>query len=105
MTTEYSGRTSAYSHKFDDWKEKPSNGVAAISKVTLIEAQWSDMPVEVEEDVKRIWQSWEFGNDHYYFSITLEELETEYPEYDKLIVWLNEKGVEKQENLLIHWWW
>jgi hypothetical protein len=120
--TEYSGRTTAHCHKFDDWRDKPTEGIdPAITQMTVFNAQWTDCPVEVEEEVKKLWQNHEFGNDHCYFvwdrngdsCICLDEdaeewssdnyedgkLREHYPLIDE---YLMSNGVEK---CLIHWWW
>lgn len=69
----YSGRTTSHSHKFDDWTSKPANGGPAVRTATVIEAQWSMMPIEVYEDVQRLWRYLELGNDNYYYSFTMND--------------------------------
>ena len=125
MTLPYSGRTTCYEHKREGWEATPGHGKDAIRTVKLIEAQWSNMPVEVEEDVKAAWKDHELGNDVYYWSTSLELIREEGAEgreyevfdsdavkwvtkktnYAYLIQWLEEQGVEEKEELLIHWWW
>lgn len=125
MTLEYSGRTSAYEHKHGDaWKETPGAGREAISTIKLIEAQWTNMPVEVETAVVAAWHYLEYGNDIYYWKTSLESIRDlgkegrcvdrdfngkqwiETPnDLGYLIQWLEEQGVEENEKLLIHWWW
>jgi hypothetical protein len=126
--TQYSGRTTASVHKFDDWAEKDVSGVApAIRQIYLFEVQWSDCPVEVETEVKKLWRWQELGNDFYYFSWDRDadayigedelrdggrtanpiggvigedsKLHLVFPMIDE---YLMSKGVEK---CLIHWWW
>jgi hypothetical protein len=124
--TEYSGRTTAYAHKRDDWREHLGVPMpSAISQVTVFNAQWTDCPVEVEAEIRKLWRNFELGNDHYYFNWCREEVwgceatgemgededgeEVEvtidktlaelYPVIDE---YLMSQGVEK---CLIHWWW
>tara|TARA_B100000614_G_scaffold262909_1_gene300550 strand:+ start:107507 stop:107800 length:294 start_codon:yes stop_codon:yes gene_type:complete len=95
----YSGRTSAYEHKRDDWADHKGPFTPAIQQQTVFNAQWTDCPVEVEDEVRRLWQDVEYGNDVYYFSWSSEENGSDYPIIDE---YLKSKGVEK---CLIHWWW
>ncbi|MCK5019483.1 MAG: hypothetical protein KAS32_20660 [Candidatus Peribacteraceae bacterium] len=44
---EYSGRTTAYEHKRDDWKESKKIDAPCITQRTIFDVQWSDCPVEV----------------------------------------------------------
>ena len=41
--TEYSGRTTAYEHKFDNWVDHPKEiGKECIQTVILFDVQWSN---------------------------------------------------------------
>ena len=72
----YSGRTSAYEHKHGDtWKENKFTGAPAVTTVKLINAQWSNMPVEVEAEVKELWRYCELGNDHYYWEGSISDMD------------------------------
>ena len=119
MKKEYSGRTSSHAHKFDDWKSKDCNGCQAIQKATIIEAQWSNMPIEVYEEVADLWRWMEFGNDYYYYHTSVEELkemqedsQTDFYEdrkeklvLDYLFQWLDENGFKGNQRFLLHFWW
>ncbi len=96
---EYSGRTTSHSHKFDDWKERKGSDNPAIKQVTLFDVQWSDCPVEVEEEVKKMWGDFGLGNDRFYFDWGDAEVASRYPIINE---YLKSKGVTK---CLIHWWW
>ena len=64
----YSGRTSTYEHKHGNaWEKTPFAGNPAVTTMRVVNAQWSNMPVEVENDVKSLWRYCEFGNDNYYW--------------------------------------
>lgn len=111
----YSGRTTALAHKQDDWQsvvlEHPIP--PAISQVTVFNAQWTDCPVEVEDEVKKLWHWQEFGNDNYYYSWdtnseywgeedidgSSQTVGEAFPLIDE---YLKSKGITK---CLIHWWW
>lgn len=69
----YSGRTSSHSHKFDGWESKKADGGPAVRTATVIEAQWSTMPIEVYEDVQRLWRYLDLGNDNYYWSFNMND--------------------------------
>ncbi len=97
----YSGRTTAYEHKFGDWASKPlsPDTASSIQQVTVFEVQWSDCPVEVEAEVKQMWENYDAGNDHWYLAWESEEMSEDYPLIDE---YLKSKGVTE---CLIHWWW
>jgi hypothetical protein len=130
MKLEYSGKTSCYAHKHNP--SAPCDGGPAISNVTLIEAQWSNMPIEVYEEVQHLWRYLEYGNDVYYYEFTLNDFEEMIGEDDGIQIetwhwgptreeqigwvkgnsklpyltqWLNEQGFEKDQHLLLHYWW
>lgn len=96
---EYSGRTTAYSHKGNDWKSKPCDGNSSIQQQTVFEVQWSDCPIEVEDEVKKMWINYELGNDYYYVAWDSIQMGEEYP---IIYEYLKSKNVTK---CLIHWWW
>lgn len=106
--------------------------VPALKKQWVLDAQWTDLPEEVEQVVKEIWRWREFGNDNYMYRTTPEELksfmtdaydiQTEEwrwgatPEeqlgwvkkplnFTPLIKYLKGKGVGNKEEVIIHWWW
>lgn len=115
---QYSGRTSAYAHKHVKWQDKdysqmaeyqtdgeldwhkvPHQAKPALSQRVVFDAQWTDCPVEVEAEVKRLWRDRELGNDHYYVSWDSNEMSADYPVIDE---YLKANNVTK---CLIHWWW
>tara|TARA_B100002019_G_C21224794_1_gene576772 strand:- start:110 stop:439 length:330 start_codon:yes stop_codon:yes gene_type:complete len=98
-----SGRTTSHSHKFSDWKEKQPDGINSVSKVTVLHTQHSDCPVEVEEEVISIWKEEGFHNDVYFKKTFLDDCLLE--KYPNIYMWLLHKGVKKEEEFWIHWWW
>lgn len=79
----YSGRTSAYEHKHGEtWKETPFAGSPAVTTIKLINAQWSNMPVEVEAEVIEFWRYCELGNDNYYWQGSIAELDAIMESYE-----------------------
>ncbi len=124
---EWSGRTSSYNHKFDDWQSKPlePNHRKAVRKQYILDAQWSDCPVEVETQVQDIWRLCELGNDNYIFKTSINNLldtveegttvdrwndETHKWEegplmVDAIVQYLREQGIGDDEQIWIHWWW
>lgn len=97
--TNYSGRTTAYEHKHPGWETRDGNETDCIQQKTVFEVQWSNCPVEVEAEVIRLWQDYNFGNDSHYFSWESEENEIYYP---IIGAYLKSRNVTK---CLIHWWW
>lgn len=102
--TKWSGRTTSYNHKFNDWEEKLPDGRNAIEKVTFIHAQWSKMPVEVEKEIKDVWVYLELGNDNYFFTTTIGE-EEENGNMPLFCEWLRANNIPEDEKLYVHWWW
>lgn len=97
---EYSGKTTTFGHKFGDgWKSSKGAGNPCIQTETIFEVQWTNCPVEVAEEVKKLWRDNEFGNDHYYASWNSEEMSEDYP---IITEFLKSQGVTK---CLIHYWW
>jgi hypothetical protein len=99
----FSGRTSCYEHKFDSlWEKAPKNhGEECIRNVKFSDAQWSNCPVEVETEVKKMWRDWELGNDHYIIKWDWD-LEEDYPIVSEF---LKSKGLTEKDEIIIHWWW
>jgi len=102
--TRYSGETTAYEHKDshgkDAWKTAETNGAECIEAHNIFEVQWSNCPVEVEDEVRKLWSDMGFGNDHYYYTwIDHEEHKEQYP---VIAEFLESRGITK---CLIHWWW
>lgn len=61
-----------------------------------------DIPIELYEEVQKLWQDMEYGNDHYYFKWNKwfsEETEGEWPVIKK---YLADHDIE--ECLLRYWW-
>ena len=84
------------------WDLEP-DGEESVRKVWFFDVQWSDCPVEVESDVRKLWRDFEFGNDYYMFKGKLDaELFDSYP---MIYMWLKHKGVQEDELVIIHWWW
>ena len=66
--TKYSGQTTDYSAKHGDaWKQNPGRGSDCIQAVNLFDVQWSNCPVEVEEEVRQLWSDHDLGNDRYIY--------------------------------------
>lgn len=122
---EFSGKTSSYHHKWND-TPNPMGVTKGLREVKWLDAQWSDCPIEVEDAVKRMWQSFELGNNDYFFRISLKDiksyLEADDEEVDERIdgewvkVPLNPlpiaqyilsvyPDIDEDEKVYVHWWW
>ena len=131
---EYSGRTSCSGHKHGDaWKDTPGAGKEAIQMKKVVEAQWSNMPIEIYNIVSHLWGYWELGNDYYYQPITPSEIFEHGTNEDGVIEskewkwgeteeeklgwvagdidvkpfaqWMLDSGIGKDETVLVHYWW
>lgn len=108
--TLYSGRTTAYEHKHGDaWKQSLHAGPDCIQQQTIFDVQWSNCPVEVEEEVKRLWLDMELHNNVCYYSWSgwIKNDEYDGPSEDAeaypiIAEYLKTRGVTE---CLIHWWW
>ena len=75
----------------------------SVEKVWFFDAQWSDCPTFIEDEVRQLWADYELGNDNYFYKSTLNsEL---YERYPRIYLWLEHKGVKEGERVMIHWWW
>lgn len=76
-------------------------GKDCIQSAVIFDVQWSNCPVEVEEEVKSMWRSDDrLYNDVSYYNWDSDEGDGEnYPLIDE---YLKSRGVTK---CLIHWWW
>lgn len=99
--------------------------VPALTKQWVLDAQWTDCPLDVEQVVKDLWRYHELGNDKYMLRASIDslrELVTAGEEVNKfdevkrewgytplvvqpLIDYLIEKGIPEDEVIIIHWWW
>lgn len=142
----FSGRTSAYTHKDERWyKDKPeylnSDGSInwhsipheaspALQRKLVLDAQWTDCPIEIENEVKKLWRFHELGNDNYILRYSINNL-LEFNDQDfeveewfwgeteeekkgwvkvplkikALIDYLRSKDIPDDEEVIIHWWW
>ena len=125
----WSGRTAAYEHKFDDWKDKDISSVLpGFSKKWILDAQWTTCPIEVYEEVRDLWYFHELGNDNYILKTSIEDLtfqEDEVPLVSKVVrdqngnidrkdlplitenikAYAKMHGLKDDEEFWIHWWW
>lgn len=81
---------------------------AAISTKIILNAQSTDLPDDIVDEIRGMWRAMEFGNDYYYvqFDVLYEKKEQEEEDVifytPLLIAYLEEHNVE---SCLIHWWW
>lgn len=82
--------------------------VDPVKQVTVLDVQWSNLSEEVVDDVRKLWENMELGNDVCYvrwdeqdFHDTDTEEDEQY-RYPALAEYLRSRGIEK---CLIHYWW
>jgi len=100
---DFSGRTTCLDHKGADWATKApkGSGKECLRKVTFFDVQWSNCPVEVEEEVRRLWEDHELSNDHCFINYNIE-LTDRYP---IIAAYLKARGITEGDEVLVHWWW
>jgi hypothetical protein len=100
----WSGKTASYHHKWHD-TPNPEGVKEGIREVVLLDAQWSTCPIEVMDEVRRMWSEYEFGNDNFYIDTKLEEIDAE--EYPATVQYIKEQrpNLASDAQILIHWWW
>jgi hypothetical protein len=97
----YSGETTDHAPMLKDaWKDTPNSGSDCIKAVNLFDVQWSNCPVEVEEEVKKLWRDNELGNDQYIYKWDGGDSDPE--TYPIIGDYLKSRGITE---CLIHWWW
>lgn len=114
MPTQYSGRTSAHAHKFDDWATKVINEpVDCIQMVQVFYVQWTNCPIEVYEEVQKLWKNdcdlrngsyFAWARDNEFWDETMEDesdksMAEAYPLIDE---YLMARGIEA---IQINYWW
>lgn len=120
MSIIWSGKTASYHHK---WNETPndSDEPKGFSKVYMLNAQWTDCPQEVVEEVNAAWRGRSLGNDNYIIRTDLDQLEEEYAEYknsvdsedkygynwEATIQYIKEQApdISPEERIFIYYWW
>jgi hypothetical protein len=124
-----SGICSAYEHKLvkagQDIPKLAENTLPAVRKAWVLDAQWSDCPVEIEKIVRQLWRLNELGNDRYLLKMSIDDMEEGHDEgdtsevwkgmpdgwqqekidYVKLAAYLRSKGVADDDVVWFHWWW
>lgn len=100
--TEYSDERTGDAPVGDQHKElrQKLRSKPSVRQQWVLDAQWSDLPVEVEAQVKEAWQDYELGNDGYIFKYRVGE--NDYPLIDE---WCLQQGVPEDEIVWVHWWW
>lgn len=113
----WSGKTQSYHHK---WNTTPNPEYVdkGFKKVWMLDAQWSDCPVEVAEEVIKVWQSRELGNDNYIINTSLENLEEAHNDFilsngeegenwEVTLQYIKEQApdLDKKDTILIYYWW
>jgi hypothetical protein len=102
----WSGKTSSFHHKWND-TPNPPDVKSGFRKVWFLDAQWSDCPIEVYDEVKKLWQAWELGNDNYIIKTDMATLteEIEHTEAIRQYILEKEPEIGYEDKILIHWWW
>lgn len=100
----WSGKTSSYHHKWND-TPNPDDVKEGFRQVFLLDAQWTTCPIEVENEVKKMWHEYECGNDNYYVRTRLNDIDKD--KYPAIIQYITEQkpDIDPSEHILIHWWW
>lgn len=114
MTIQYSGRTSAFQHKRDDWKDQDITGVAdAIQTEQIFYVQWTNCPIEVYNEVVELWKkdldlrngsffSWDRDGEYWDENTEDESEKTLAQAYPLIDEYLMGRGISK---ILINYWW
>jgi hypothetical protein len=81
-----------------------------MKKVWLLETTWNkDCPPEVKDAVRELWGDYlEYGNDHYYWSTSLDELKgllEDCLKVQPILSYASKFVTDDEEDFLIHYWW
>jgi hypothetical protein len=81
----------------------------ALKKVWFLDPISTDCPIEIENIIRNLWGMFEFGNDNYFYSTSISDLEEwdleMEDEINLLISYLKENGIQSNETVLLHYWW
>jgi len=64
---------------------------------------WSDCPIEVEEEVKKLWDDYYLEQDEYHIHIVGGDENGD--EYPLISEWCRRNGVPEKEEVAIRYWW
>ncbi len=70
----------------------------AIQQETVFHVQWSDCPIEVEDEVQSLWKDHRLGNDTHFYNWNSNN-ERDYP------IIKNYLESQNVTECLIIWWW
>lgn len=77
----------------------------SVREQWVLDVQWSDCPIEVEEEVQRAWDEMELGNDNHMFKHHVGDRERFPDMYPLISAWCRHNGVPDGEYVWVHWWW
>ena len=75
----------------------------AIEKKMVVDFQWNDdidPNSDLYQEVRKLWQYYNFGNDNYYYKWDFETDEKSWPLIAKYL-----KTLPQDNPFLLHWWW
>jgi len=74
--------------------------IKSISRKWVFVPQWSDCPVEVEKEVKKLWDRYDLSEYEDYYHV----IGGEYDEYPLISEWCRRNGVPEDEIVIIKYW-
>lgn len=108
LETEYKpikwcGKTGSYHHKHND-TPNPKETPKALVKTWVLNAQWSDCPIEVQEEVARVYSDSDNLYNNSYWKMTLHELICDFPIIAQYLI-EQDLNIELNDIILINYWW
>ena len=88
----------------DDEARERLRNKKSVRQQWVLAVQWSDCPVEVEEEVRQAWTDYELGNDNYFFMHTVGGFKGD-DKYPLVSEWCRHNGVPDGESVWVSWWW
>ena len=104
--------------------------IPALKQQWVLDATWTNCPLEVKQDIQALWRFHELGNDNYMLRRSISDLlelndqgfevehwdDTLYAEkkigwhkiplrVDNLIRYLKDSGLKEDEQVILHYWW
>lgn len=88
----------------------------ALEKVWMLEAQWTNCPKEVKDEIRELWHHYELGNDHYTWQTSILELTEALEDREEdcccsvpgcplLIAYLKAHNIPEDDYVYLHYWW
>ena len=103
MKLEYSGKTASVHHKWHD-TPNPEDTPKGFSKIYILDAQWSDCPDEVVQEVRKYWKYYGFEDTIRIVKKNLQWFKKD-GKYPYIVDYVSSFGIDENEEFWIYYEW